>query len=350
MSGKTAFVTGITGQDGAILARLLLEKGYEVHGLRLYSATYDTDRICEFQDHGRFHLHYGDLTDGGNLRRLVAAVQPDEIYNLGAQSHVRVSFDVPEATAQINALGTLRLLEIVREFKNIRFYQASSSEMFGNAAAPQNENTPFAPCSPYASAKLYAYWLVRNYRDSYGLHVSNGILFNHESPLRGEEFVTRKVSLAAAKIALGLQDRLTIGTLDSRRDWGHARDYVEGMWMMLQRDAPGDYVLATGRAHSVRDFIEAAFACTGIRIVWRGSGLDEQGLEAASGRVLVTVDPRFFRPNELHALLGDPSKAVAELGWRPRTSFRKLVEDMVAADMASLREAGGYAETLLAAE
>lgn len=332
-----------------MLARFLLEQGYEVHGLRLYSATNDTCRIDDILDSKAFFLHYGDLMDGGSLHRLIAMVQPDEIYNLAAQSHVKVSFDVPEATAQINALGTLRLLEAIRG-TGIRFYQASSSELFGRSPAPQNETTPFAPCSPYACAKLYAYWLVRNYREAYGLFAVNGILFNHESPLRGEEFVTRKISLAVAAIIAGKLDCLKIGNLDARRDWGHARDYVTGMWMMLQQQTPDDYVLATGRAHSVRDFLEAAFACAGMRLAWRGSGVDEKGYNAADGRLLVAVDPQFFRPNEVHELLGDASKARTRLGWKPRISFRDLVAEMVTADMAALQGGQDYEQILLAAE
>lgn len=346
---KKAFITGVTGQDGAILAQFLLQRNYQVHGLQLYSATPDTIRLDQLHEDKNFHLHYGDLTDGGSLHRLVSSIQPDEIYNLGAQSHVKVSFEVPEATAQINALGTLRLLEAVRD-TNIRFYQASSSEMFGCSPAPQNEDTVFAPCSPYASAKLYAYWLVRNYRDSYGVHASNGILFNHESPVRGEEFVTRKISMAVAAMAMGQQDKLMIGNLDARRDWGHARDYVEGMWLMLQQDLPDDYVLATGQAYSVREFIEAAFAYVGMRIIWRGQGLDEKGFNAMDGRVLVEVDPQFFRPNEVHELLGDAAKAKTKLGWQPRISFQRLVSEMVAADMDALHGGQSYDQMLLAAE
>ncbi len=346
---KTALITGITGQDGAVLAQFLLDKGYAVHGLRLYSATSDTQRLDSLRQSPHFHLHYGDLTDGGNLQRLIAQIQPDEVYNLAAQSHVKVSFAVPEATAQINALGTLRLLEAVRD-RDIRFYQASSSEMFGSAPAPQNEDTPFAPCSPYASSKLYAYWLVRNYRDAYGLHASNGILFNHESPLRGEEFVTRKISLTVAAIVTGQAACLMVGNLDARRDWGHARDYVEGMWLMLQQDVPGDYVLATGRAYSVREFITAAFGCAGVNIVWRGEGLDEKAFDVASGKMLVAVDPQFFRPNEVHELVGDAAKAREALGWQPRTTFRGLIEEMVAADLAALRRGGDHGKMLFAAE
>lgn len=345
MSGKTAFITGITGQDGAVLASFLLGKGYEVHGLRLYSATDDMQRLGPLAAGARFHLHYGDMTDGGNIRRLVDHIAPDEIYNLAAQSHVKVSFEAPEATAQVNALGTLRLLEAVRG-SGVRFYQASSSEMFGNAPAPQNEETPFAPCSPYACAKLYAYWLVRNYRDSYGLHASNGILFNHESPVRGEEFVTRKITKAVAAIVAGRQGELLVGNLAARRDWGHARDYVEGMWLMLQQETPGDYVLATGRSHSVRDFVTAAFGCAGVRIGWRGDGLGEEGVDMVRGRVLVRVDPRFFRPNEVHELRGDAGRARRVLGWRPRMSFADLVADMVRADCV---EAGCADDRLLLA-
>lgn len=344
---RKALITGITGQDGAILAGFLLDKGYEVYGLRLYSATIDTERFS-FIENPQFHLHYGDLTDGGSLRRLIDDIGPDEVYNLGAQSHVKVSFEVPEATAQINGLGTLRLLEALRG-RDIRFYQAGSSEMFGNAPSPQNEETPFSPCSPYASAKLYAYWLVRNYRDAYGMHASNGILFNHESPLRGEQFVTRKIARAAAAIALGLQDRLSVGNLDARRDWGHARDYVEGMWLMLQQDRPGDYVLATGQAHSVREFIEAAFACVGIPVGWQGAGLEEKGC-GADGRVIVEVDPQFFRPNEVQALCGDSARARRELGWQPRVSFGELVAEMVRAELEALRGGQSHGPMLLAAE
>lgn len=345
---KTALITGITGQDGAVLAQFLLDKGYVVHGLRLYSATSDTQRLDGLRQSPDFHLHYGDLTDGGSLQRLIAQTQPGEVYNLAAQSHVKVSFAVPEATAQINALGTLRLLEAVRD-TDIRFYQASSSEMFGSAPAPQNEDTPFAPCSPYASSKLYAYWLVRNYRDSYGLHASNGILFNHESPLRGEEFVTRKITLTVAAIVTGQAECLLVGNLNARRDWGHARDYVEGMWLMLQQDTPGDFVLATGHAYSVREFITAAFACAGINIVWRGEGVEEKAFDAVSGRMLVAVDPQFFRPNEVHELVGDATKASEALGWQPRTTFRGLVEEMVAADLTALRGGRNHEQMLLAA-
>lgn len=334
---KAAFITGVTGQDGSLLAAFLLDTGYEVHGLRLYSATDDTARIQDLLQNPAFRLHHGDMTDGGALWRLLSIVRPDEIYNLAAQSHVRVSFDVPEATADINALGTLRLLEAVRGLKlDARFYQASSSEMFGNASAPQNENTPFSPCSPYGAAKLYAYWITRNYRDAYGIHASNGILFNHESPVRGEEFVTRKIARAVAMVEAGTLDCLTIGNLSARRDWGHARDYVEGMWMMLQQDVPGDYVLATGQARSVRDFVTAAFALTGVNIVWSGKGVEEKGIDARTGRVLVKVDPALYRPTELHELVGDAAKARQAFGWKPRTAFRDLVREMVAAERKTL--------------
>lgn len=349
---KRAFITGITGQDGSLLAQFLLEKGYEVHGLRLYSATDDTQRI-ELIDTARFFLHYGDLTDGGNIWKLLKEIRPHEIYNFGAMSHVQVSFQTPEAAADINALGTLRLLEAVHGLglqDHCRFYQASSSEMFGNQPGPQNENTPFAPCSPYGIAKLYAYWMTRNYRETYGLHASNGILFNHESPLRGEHFLTRKVARSIAAIATGHQDVLKIGNLESRRDWGHARDYVEGVWMMLQQDTADDYVLATGQAYSVRDFITAAFDCAGMSLDWSGEGLSEKACDRKTGRCLVEVDPAFFRPAELHELVGDASRARRKLGWAPRVSFIALVREMVEAEMNAIREEGGYAEYLHAAE
>ncbi len=341
---KVAFITGITGQDGSYLARFLLAKNYVVHGMQLYCATEDTQRLEVLKSNTNFHLHHGDLIDGGNLHRLLSEIKPTEIYNLGAQSHVRVSFDVPEATANINALGTLRLLEAIKNLKlhdgqnPVRFYQASSSEMFGNAPSPQNENTPFSPLSPYATSKLAAYWYVRNYRDSYGLHASNGILFNHESPVRGEEFVTRKITKAIAAIKAGTQDALHIGNLESRRDWGHAADYVEGMWMMLQQDKPDDYVLATGNSYSVRDFINTAFMLSGIALEWTGQGLDEIARDPKTNRVLVAIDPQFFRPNELHELVGDASKAHDILGWQPQISFTELVRDMLKHDAQSAIE------------
>lgn len=336
---KVAFITGITGQDGSILARFLLEKSYVVHGLRQYAATDDTQRIDDLIEHPDFHLHYGDMADGGNLWRLLSDIKPDEVYNLAALSHVAVSFEAPEAAAQINALGTLRLLEAIRGLDMVgsaRFYQASSSEMYGNAPAPQNEETPFAPCSPYATSKLAAYWYVRNYRESYGLHASNGILFNHESAVRGEGFLTRKVSRAVASMMAGLQENLSVGNLDARRDWGHADDYIEGMWMMLQHDTPDDYVLATGEDKTVRDFINVAFGCVGIDVVWQGSGLQEKGINKATGDILVDIDPQFFRPNEVHHLLGDAAKAKNILGWSPKTGFEALVRDMVEADLKDL--------------
>jgi GDPmannose 4,6-dehydratase len=341
---KTALITGITGQDGSYLAQSLLARGYAVHGMQLYSATEDVQRLHDLTSHENFYLHHGDLTDGGSVYRLLSEIKPNEIYNLGAQSHVRVSFDVPEATANINALGTLRLLEAIRNLKlhegehSVRFYQASSSEMFGNSAAPQNEGTPFAPLSPYATSKLSAYWYVRNYRESYGVHASNGILFNHESPVRGEEFVTRKITKAIAAIKAGELDMLKIGNLESRRDWGHAADYVEGMWMMLQQEMPDDYVLATGQSYSVRDFINTAFMLSGIALEWKGTGLDEVARDPKTNRVLVAVDPQFFRPNELHELVGDAAKAKSVLGWQSQISFTELVRDMLAYDQMSEEE------------
>ncbi|MDB5490610.1 MAG: ger1 [Micavibrio sp.] len=325
----TALITGITGQDGSLLARFLLGRGYAVHGLRCYSATDDLERLPDdILSHESFHFITGDLTDGGNLIRVLGNIRPDEIYNLGAQSHVGASFEIPEATANINGLGTLRLLEAVRALNlPARFYQASSSEMFGNAPAPQTEETPFAPCSPYAAAKLYAYWMVRTYRQSYGIHASNGILFNHESPVRGVDFVTRKIARAVAR-----GEPLVLGNLDARRDWGHARDYVEGMWLMLQQKNPGDYVLATGQAHSVRDFVEAAYRHTGTSIFWTGTGTAEKGMCVKTKRILVTVDKKLFRPAEVNHLRGDAGKAKRILGWMPRTTFPQLVAEMVDAE------------------
>lgn len=343
---KTALITGITGQDGAYLARFLLDRGYAVHGLRPYAATDDCERLHDgLLNRPGFHLHHGDLADSGNLIRILQATNPDEIYNLGAQSHVAVSFDVPEQTAEINALGTLRLLEAIRILGmqgKTRFYQASSSEMFGNAPAPQDENTPFSPCSPYAAAKLYAYWITRTYRQAYGVFSCNGILFNHESPLRGAEFVTRKIARAVAQ-----GDALALGNLDARRDWGHARDYARGMWMILQHDVPDDFVLATGVTHSVRDFVVAAFARAGTAVTWSGEGLEEKGICARSGKTLVTVDPRLFRPAELHSLTGNPGKAREKLGWSPECTFQALVAEMVDAEMDSMR---GVKRDILAAE
>ncbi|MCS6878577.1 MAG: GDP-mannose 4,6-dehydratase [Geminicoccaceae bacterium] len=342
---RRALITGITGQDGAYLAEFLLARGYEVHGIKRRSSSFNTARI----DHlyvdphvpgARLKLHYGDLTDATNLIRIVQEVQPDEIYNLAAQSHVKVSFETAEYTANADGLGTLRLLEAIRILgldKKTRFYQASTSELFGASPPPQNEETPFRPQSPYATAKLYAFWITRNYREGYGIFAANGILFNHESPLRGETFVTRKVTRAVAAIALGLQDRLWIGNLDAKRDWGHARDYVEGMWRILQHEEPDDWVLATGESHSVREFVERAFAEIGVELVWKGRGVEEKGIDRKTGRVLVEVDPRYFRPLEVHHLRGDPTKARTRLGWRHRTSFAELVAEMVRADLATIR-------------
>nr|WP_262408252.1 GDP-mannose 4,6-dehydratase [Sphingopyxis sp. OPL5] len=341
-----ALVTGITGQDGAYLARLLLDKGYVVHGLKRRSSSFNTSRIEDiYQDphveNSRFHLHYGDLTDSTNLIRIVQETKPTEIYNLAAQSHVQVSFETPEYTANSDAIGTLRLLEAMRILgmeKTCRFYQASTSELYGLVQeVPQRETTPFYPRSPYAAAKLYAYWIVVNYREAYGMHASNGILFNHESPLRGETFVTRKITRAAAAISLGQQDKLYLGNLDAKRDWGHAREYVRGMWMMIQQDEPDDYVLATGETTPVRDFVEWAFEDVGIALEWKGEGVDEKGYCKASGKCLVEVDPRYFRPTEVDLLIGDPSKAHQKLGWRHETSVRELCREMVAADVAAYK-------------
>ncbi|MBA49408.1 MAG: GDP-mannose 4,6-dehydratase [Paracoccus sp. (in: a-proteobacteria)] len=336
---RRAFITGITGQDGAYLADLLLEKGYEVHGLKRRSSSFNTARIDHLSidphRNRRFHLHYGDMTDGSALIRTLAEIRPDEIYNLAAQSHVRVSFDMPEYTANADAIGPLRLLEAMRllNLAGTRFYQASTSELYGKAAeVPQTETTPFHPCSPYGAAKLYAYWITVNYREAYGLFASNGILFNHESPVRGETFVTRKITRAVAALQMGLQDCLYLGNLDALRDWGHARDYAEGMWRILQHDRAEDFVLATGRTHSVRDFCEAAFAETGTRLEWRGAGLDETGHDAATGRCLIRIDPTYFRPAEVDVLQGDAAKARALLGWTSRISFAQLVAEMVAED------------------
>lgn len=340
---KVAFITGATGQDGAYLAESLLAKGYVVHGLKRRASLFNTQRVDHLyrdlhEEDVRFVMHYGDLTDTTSLIRIMEEVQPTEIYNLAAQSHVQVSFETPEYTANADALGTLRVLEAMRILKlgrTARFYQASTSELYGKVQeTPQRESTPFYPRSPYGVAKLYAYWITVNYREAYGFHASNGILFNHESPTRGETFVTRKISRAVTKIALGRQEKLYVGNLDAVRDWGHARDYVEGMWMMLQQDEPDDYVFATGVAHSVREFIERAFAYTDREIVWRGSGVDEQGLDRRSGKCLVEVDPRYFRPTEVDFLLGDPSKAQQRLGWRHTVTFEELVEEMVRSDLA----------------
>lgn len=349
MARKTALVTGVTGQDGALLARLLLDKGYVVHGIKRRSSSFNTGRIDDIYvdphvDGARFHLHYGDLTDTSNMIRLLQETQPDEIYNLGAQSHVHVSFETPEYTANADGMGTLRLLEAMRILKleNTRFYQASTSEMFGRVReTPQRETTPFHPRSPYGVAKLYAYWITINYREAYGMFAANGILFNHEGPLRGETFVTRKITRAVASIELGVQDVLYVGNLDAKRDWGDAKDFVRGMWLILQQSVPDDYVLATGESHSVREFIELAFAQVGRAVAWQGKGEEEVGLDAGSGKVLVKVDPRYFRPAEVDSLLGDASKAQRELGWRPETSFPQLVAEMVESDLKVIAAEAG---------
>jgi GDPmannose 4,6-dehydratase len=345
--GKVALIAGVTGQDGAYLAQLLLSKGYVVHGVKRRSSSFNTERIDHLihdphEEGVAFHLHYGDVTDATNIIRIVQETQPDEIYNLAAQSHVQVSFETPEYTANADGLGALRLLEAIRILgreSKTRFYQSSTSELFGKAReTPQKETTPFYPRSPYAAAKLYAHWITVNYREAYGMHASAGILFNHESPIRGETFVTRKITRAVASIAHGLQQKLFLGNLNARRDWGHARDFVEGMWLILQQDEPDDYVLATGESHSVREFVEKAFAHIGRAIVWQGSGVEEKGIDKSTGKVLVEVDPRYFRPTEVDALLGDASKAHAKLGWRHTTSFDTLVADMVQADMAKVAD------------
>jgi GDPmannose 4,6-dehydratase len=353
---KTALITGITGQDGAYLARFLLEKGYIVHGIKRRSSLFNTSRVDDLyvdphEGHPRFFLHYGDLTDATNLIRIIQETQPDEVYNLAAQSHVQVSFETPEYTANSDALGTLRLLEALRILNmapNVRFYQASTSELFGKVQeTPQTEKTPFYPRSPYAAAKLYAYWIVVNYREAYGMHASNGILFNHESPLRGETFVTRKITRAAARISLGLQKKLYLGNLDSKRDWGHAKDYVEAMWLMLQHDNPDDYVIATGEQHAVREFVETSFREVGIEVAWSGKGVNERGViksfterskcnsenSLKVGDIVVRVDKRYFRPTEVETLLGDASKARKELKWKPKVKFKELVKEMVREDL-----------------
>ena len=362
MSQPVALITGVTGQDGAYLAELLLSKGYIVHGVKRRSSSFNTYRVDHLyadphEKNVKFFMHYGDMTDATNLIRLVQETQPTEIYNLAAQSHVQVSFETPEYTANADALGTLRLLEAMRILgleKTTRFYQASTSELYGLAReVPQRETTPFYPRSPYGVAKLYAYWITVNYREAYGMHASNGILFNHESPLRGETFVTRKITRAAAAIARGRQETLYLGNLEARRDWGHARDYVEGMWLMLQQDQPDDYVLATGTSTSVREMAEWAFADAGITLEWRGSGQEETGVCARTGATRIALDPRYLRPTEVDLLLGDPAKALAKLGWRHRTSFPDLVAEMVEADRLVMKRMGAnnaYEPKLHAAE
>jgi GDPmannose 4,6-dehydratase len=342
MTRKVALITGVTGQDGAYLSQLLLDKGYVVHGIKRRSSSFNTQRVDHLyvdphEQETRFHLHYGDMTDATNLIRIVQETQPDEIYNLAAQSHVQVSFETAEYTANADGMGTLRLLEaicILDLVKKVRFYQASTSELYGKVQAmPQNETTPFYPRSPYAAAKLYAYWITVNYREAYGLHASNGILFNHESPIRGETFVTRKVTRAVAAIVMGLQKKLYLGNLDAKRDWGHARDFVDGMWRILQQDQPDDYVLATGELQSVRGLVELSFEMVGRRITWRGSGVDEVGVDETTGDELVAIDPKYFRPTEVDVLLGDARKARERLGWTHTTPFRDLVAEMVREDL-----------------
>jgi GDPmannose 4,6-dehydratase len=348
---KTALITGITGQDGAYLSELLLDKGYNVHGIKRRSSSFNTGRIDHLyqdpHDKGvRMTLHYGDMTDSTNLIRIVQETQPDEIYNLAAQSHVQVSFETAEYTANADGIGTLRLLEAIRLLglaKKTRFYQASTSELYGLVQEiPQRETTPFYPRSPYAAAKLYAYWITVNYREAYGMHASNGILFNHESPIRGETFVTRKISRAVAAISLGLQDKLFLGNLDAKRDWGHAKDYVEGMWRMVQQDQPDDYVLATGETHPVREFVEKAFSQVGVVIAWQGKGEAEKGIDQATGKTVVEIDPRYYRPTEVELLIGDPTKAFTKLGWKATTPFDSLVAEMVAADVSLVKRESEY--------
>ena len=347
MSQKTALVSGITGQDGAYLAELLLSKGYVVHGIKRRSSSFNTGRVDHLyhdphEKNVSFFMSYGDMTDATNLIRLIQETRPDEIYNLAAQSHVGVSFETPEYTANADALGALRMLEAIRILgmeKTVRYYQASTSELYGKATqVPQNEETPFYPRSPYAAAKLYAYWITVNYREAYGIHASNGILFNHESPIRGETFVTRKITRAVAAIHLGLQDRLYLGNLDAKRDWGHAKDYVEGMWRILQQDKPDDYVLGTGESHTVREFVEKAFSCTGTKINWQGQGKEEKGIDESNGKVLVEIDKRYFRPTEVDYLLADPLKAEQKLGWKATIRFDALAEEMVSSDLQLLKK------------
>jgi GDPmannose 4,6-dehydratase len=343
---KRALITGVTGQDGAYLSELLLAKGYDVHGIKRRASSFNSERIDHlYQDPHEsdvsFRLHYGDMTDSTNLIRIIQEVQPDEIYNLAAQSHVQVSFETPEYTANADGIGTLRILEAIRILgmeKSARFYQASTSELYGLVqAVPQKEDTPFYPRSPYAAAKLYAYWITVNYREAYGIHASNGILFNHESPLRGETFVTRKITRAAAAISLGLQNRVYLGNLDAQRDWGHARDFVEGMWRIVQQDAPDDYVLATGQAHTVRSFVDAAFAAVNIDIEWHGQGIEEKGYESGTDRCLIEIDPQYFRPTEVELLIGDASKAREKLGWEYSIGLEEMVHEMVQSDLGVVK-------------
>ncbi|KJS06638.1 MAG: GDP-mannose 4,6-dehydratase [Flavobacteriales bacterium] len=342
MSRKVALITGVTGQDGAYLAELLLSKGYEVHGIKRRSSLFNTNRIDHLytdlhEANVRFILHYGDMTDSTNIIKIIQDVQPDEIYNLAAQSHVKVSFETPEYTANSDAVGALRILEAIRILKldkKTKFYQASTSELYGKVQeVPQTETTPFYPRSPYAVAKLYAFWITKNYREAYGMYACNGILFNHESPIRGETFVTRKITRGVARIKLGMQKKIYLGNIDAKRDWGHAKDYVEGMWLMLQQETPEDYVLATGETTSVRDFITMAFNEVGIKMKWEGTGVDEKGINAETGDILIEIDPNYFRPTEVDLLIGDASKAFNNLGWKPKHNLQDLVKDMVQSDM-----------------
>lgn len=346
MARKTALITGITGQDGAYLAEFLLNKEYEVHGIKRRSSSFNTGRIDHLYtdphiENKKFSMHYGDITDATNLIRLIQKTQPDEIYNLAAQSHVQVSFETAEYTATADGLGPLRILEAIQILgmkDTTRFYQASTSELFGKASVtPQNETTPFYPRSPYAVAKLYGYWITVNYREAYGIHASNGILFNHESPIRGETFVTRKITRAVAAIKLGLEEKVFLGNIDAARDWGHAKDFVDGMWRILQQETPDDYVLATGEQHSVREFVELSFAEIGIKIIWSGEGIEEKGIDDESGKVLIEIDPRYFRPTETDPLLGDPTKARKILNWHHTTSFTQLIQEMVKYDIDLLK-------------
>jgi GDPmannose 4,6-dehydratase len=344
---KKALITGITGQDGSYLTELLLNKGYEVHGMIRRSSSFNTARIDHiFNDpelhDNRFFLHYGDVTDASNINRLLEKIEPDEIYNLAAQSHVKVSFEVPEYTAQVDGVGTLRFIDAIRETGlKTKFYQASTSELFGKVQeTPQSEKTPFYPRSPYGVAKLYGYWIIVNYREAYGLYACNGILFNHESPRRGETFVTRKITIAAAKIKLGMQEYLTLGNLHSKRDWGYAPEYCEGMWKILQQEHPEDFVLATGETHTVKEFVEEAFSQLDFQLEWKGSGKDEKGIDAKTGKVLVAVDPRYYRPTEVEMLIGNPRKAKEQLGWAPQTTFPELVKIMAKADFEKIQKRG----------
>jgi GDPmannose 4,6-dehydratase len=344
---KKALITGITGQDGSYLAELLLDKGYEVHGIIRRASTFNTQRIDHIyqdphEENVRLKLHYGDMTDSSNLSRLVEKINPDEIYNLAAQSHVGTSFEIPEYTTDVDAMGTLRLLDAIKESKvECKFYQASTSELYGKVQeVPQTEATPFYPRSPYAAAKLYAYWIVKNYREAYDLFAVNGILFNHESPRRGKRFVTRKITRAVARITKGKQDKIYLGNMNAKRDWGYAKDYVKMMWMMLQHDTPEDFVIATGETHTVREFVEAAFKHVDVEIEWQGEGVDEKGIDKDTGKVLVEVDPKYFRPTEVDLLIGDPSKAKEELGWEPEVKFKELVQLMVQSDLKAIEEHG----------